>query len=291
MNAWPKQQVHEVADGIVAIVHGQGEVGVSNASFVVEGDRAMVIDTMTFPEMTMGLVKEIARRGAHADVVLNTHHHIDHVGGNTLFDGVPVIAHPQSVQTLQQLGLPTTLYDRLMPQFRGRFDTLELSIPDPTLSRVVPPCGGELHAFTSAHTAADVAVWFPRSRVLIAGDLCFIGVTPLAANGLISGWIAALNALIALQPEVVVPGHGSPGTVEDLVVLRDYFLAIERAGQAAVEHKLSLQSALALLDAGPVAEWIESGRNIINLERAMQEVSGEIYQGFLSPMPSSARPS
>ncbi len=289
MNTWPRQQVCEVADGIVTIVHGHGEVGVANASFIVEGKRVMVIDTMTFPEMAAGIVHEIARRGAHVDAVLNTHHHIDHVVGNTLFADVPIVAHPASVQALQQLGLPAARYDRLMPQFRGRFDTLALSMPASRLDQLVPPHGGMVRAFTAAHTSADLAVWFPTSRVLIAGDLCFIGVTALAVNGLISGWIAALDALIALQPAVVVPGHGPIGTGEDLRVLQDYFLAIQRIGRAAVAQNQSSQDALALLDTGPLAEWIEPERHLINLERAMQEVAGEIHQVNLSAMPPSTR--
>lgn len=289
MITWPRQQVYEVADGIVAIVQGQGEVGVSNASFIIEGNRTLVVDTMTFPEMATGMAREIVRRGAHVDAVLHTHHHIDHIGGDQLFTGVPIVAHHESIQALQRLGLPTALYDRLMPQFRGHFDTLQLSIPEPLLEQVTPPRGGELRVFTAAHTAADVTIWFPSSRVLIAGDLCFIGVTPLAVNGLVSGWMAALDALIALQPAVVVPGHGPLGTVADLIVLRDYFLAIHRTGREAVEQHLSAQEALALLDVGPVAEWIESERNLINLERAMQEAFGEIHPMALSSMPTSTR--
>jgi glyoxylase-like metal-dependent hydrolase (beta-lactamase superfamily II) len=278
-----------VEDGIVTIMHGHGETGVANASFVTKGKRAVVIDTMTFPEMATGMVREIARRGAHVDAVLNTHHHIDHVGGNTLFAEAPIVAHPASVQALQQLGFSAALYDRLMPQFRGRFDTLVLSPPTPRLDQLVLPRGGVLQAFPAAHTATDLAVWFPKSRVLIAGDLCFIGVTPLAVNGLISGWIAALAALIALQPAVVVPGHGPVGTGEDLRVLRDYFLTIQHIGRAAVAQNQSSQDALALLDTGPLTGWLEPERNLINLERAMQEACGEIHQMNLAAMPPSTR--
>ncbi len=289
MRTWPKQQRCEVADGIVTIVHGEGEVGVSNASFIVEEDRALVIDTMTFPEMARGMVEELARRDAHVSAVLNTHHHIDHIGGNSLFADAPVVADPRSVQALQRLGFPTSVYDRLMPQFKGHFDTLDLKMPEPMIAPIVPPRGGTLQVFGPAHTAADVAVWFPTSRVLITGDLCFIGVTPLAVNGLVSGWIAALETLIALQPEVVIPGHGSIGTGKDLITVRDYFLAVQRMGQRAVEHNLSSQEALSLLDSGPVAEWIESERHLLNLERAMQEATGEINQTSLSAMPPSTR--
>ncbi|MBA2286670.1 MAG: hypothetical protein H0W02_14430, partial [Ktedonobacteraceae bacterium] len=57
MNTWPGQQIQEIADGIVAIVHGHGEVGVSNASFIIEGQRTFVVDSMTFPEMATGMAQ------------------------------------------------------------------------------------------------------------------------------------------------------------------------------------------------------------------------------------------
>src|SRR5690242_11913840 len=224
--AWPRQEIREVADGVITVVQGRGEIGVSNATFILEGKNACVVDTMTFPEMAQGMAREITRRDAQVDMVLNTHHHIDHMGGNALFTQARLIAHPASIQAVQQLGLPATRYDHLMPQFRGRFDDLELAIPEP-LAETEPlalPRGGELRIFTPAHTAADLAVWLPESRVLLTGDICFTGVVPLSVNGLLSGWIAALDALIALQPAVVVPGHGSVGTLADLLTLRDYFL-------------------------------------------------------------------
>jgi hypothetical protein len=57
----------------------------------------------------------------------------------------------------------------------------------------------------------------------------------------------------------------------------------------AVTQKLSSQEALFLLDTRPFAEWIESERNLINLERAMQEASGEIHAAALATMPLSTR--
>ena len=285
---WPTQRICEVADGIVTVVHGQGEVGVSNASFIIEGKRAFVVDSMTFPEMAAGMLQEIVHRGAHVETVLNTHHHIDHMGGNTLFTGARLVAHPQSVQAMQQLGLPQERYDRLMPKFRGRFANLHLALPEPETDLLVPPLGGELRIFSSAHTIADACIWFDKQRVLLGGDLCFVGVTPLAASGLISGWLEALDTLIALEPAVVVPGHGSIGTLADLRVLRNYLAAVQQLGKQAVEEDISLHEALTHLDVGPFAAWTESERHIINVERAMQEARGEIGRNNLATMPSTA---
>ena len=74
----------------------------------------------------------------------------------------------------------------------------------------------------------------------------------LAAAGVVgfstSGWIEALDTLIALDPTVVVPGHGGVGTVNDLRILREYFTALQRLGNEAVRENLSLEDALAQLD-------------------------------------------
>ncbi len=289
MSVWPLQRIVEVADGIIAVLNGAGEMGVSNAACVIDQGKATVIDTMTFPEMAEGMIREITRRGAKVDLVLNSHHHIDHTGGNQAFAGARIVAHPASVKIIQQIGLPATLYDHLMPRFRGRFDTLKLVVPEPALDQFTPPRGAELHVFTPAHTAADVAIWFPESRVLLAGDLSFIGVTPLAVHGLLSGWIDALDTLLKLDPLVVVPGHGPPGGKQDLIVLRTYLDTLYHLGQRVAAEELSITDALANFDAGPVAEWIEADRTALNLERGVQEAQGEISRADLSAPPPSLR--
>jgi glyoxylase-like metal-dependent hydrolase (beta-lactamase superfamily II) len=286
---WPQQRIIEVADGIIVMLNGTGGMGVANASCVIESNKAFVVDTMTFPEMAAGMIHEITRRGAHTDIVLNTHPHIDHVGGNIAFAGARIVSHPASVRFLQQLGLPVKMYDTLMPHFRGRFDNLELVIPEPAIDQLRLPRGGELHVFTAAHTLADLAVWFPESCVLLAGDISFIGVTPLAVHGLLSGWIEAIDTLLALNPKVIVPGHGTIGGCHELKLQRDYLIALYHMGQHAVRENLSLEDALAAFDAGPVAEWIESDRTALNLERAIQEVRGEISRQDVSTPPPSLR--
>ena len=234
------------------------------------------------------MAHEIARHGAHVETVFNTHHHIDHIGGNKLFADARIFAHPESIRAHEQLGFPTKIYDYLMPQFSGLFDQLELVVPAPIPEHFTLPHGGELHVFKSAHTAADSTIWFPESRILLAGDISFINVVPLSINGLISGWFTALDGLIALNPAVVVPGHGPVGTREDLVTLRNYFSEIERIGRKAVAEQVSLEEALTQFDPGPLSEWIEGLRHEINLERVMQEARGEINPTNLSAIPPSA---
>jgi glyoxylase-like metal-dependent hydrolase (beta-lactamase superfamily II) len=287
MSTWPDQQVVELGEGVLAVVQGDGEAGVSNAGLVLEDGVALVVDTMMFPEMAQGLVDELAHRAATAEVVLNTHHHVDHIGGNTLFAGARIVAHPRTVDTVHASGHPVAIYDGFMTAFRGRFAELEVLSPEPVDDPLELPLGAELRSYVPAHTPGDTAVWLADERILFTGDLCFFGVTPLALQGLLSSWIGALDDLIALEPAVVVPGHGPVGGVAEMVLVRDHLAALLTHGRAAVTDGATLDDALASFDAGPVAEWIEAERAVVNLERAMQEARGEISQDELSVIPPS----
>jgi cyclase len=57
------------------------------------------------------------------------------------------------------------------------------------------------------HTAGDVIAFLPDSQALIAGDLV-VRPGPYTGSGFPSEWIAALNKIIAMNPKVIVPGHG-----------------------------------------------------------------------------------
>jgi cyclase len=285
--ALPRQEVVDLADGVAAVIHGDGEAGVSNAGLIVDGGEALVVDTMMFPEMGQVLVDELARRSVAARVVVNTHHHVDHIGGNTLFPEAKLLAHPRTVETVEAMGMPAAIYDGFMPAFRGRFDDLEIRAPEPTNGLAPLPLGAELRGYAPAHTPGDTAVWLPAERMLFTGDLCFFGVTPLAVQGLVSTWIAALDDLLALQPAVVVPGHGPVGGASDIALVRDHLAALLSHGRAAVETGASLDDALAEFDPGPVSDWIEGERTLVNLERAMPEARGEIGRDDVSAVPPS----
>lgn len=164
MNDWPRQRFVEVADGIVAALNGNGEMGVANAVFAIEENKALVIDTMTFPEMAQEMADQITRRGASVEMVLNTHHHIDHIGGNKCFASAPIVGHPFSIQALHNSTMPIAAFDKLMPRFSGRFANLDLVLPQPNLDQLTPPHKGVPLIFTAAHTVRDIAVWFPESR-------------------------------------------------------------------------------------------------------------------------------
>lgn len=281
----PVREEVEVADGVVAVVNGDGGAGLSNSVLLLGDGPATVIDTMLLPEMADAIVAALSRRGRRAELVVNTHIHTDHIGGNVLFDGVPIVAHPRTAEGMRRMigepGLPALLA-KVMPAFAER-----LADWDSVAARPVPPDGIEsalpegarVLAFTDAHSAADLAVWLPDRRVLATGDLCFSGVTPLAVHGRVGRWRTALDRLIALRPEVVLPGHGRPAGIGALQDLAGYFDRVLAAARLAHAEQLPAEAVWARFDPGPAAGWLEPGRTLVNIQVALSEADGKPFQG------------
>jgi glyoxylase-like metal-dependent hydrolase (beta-lactamase superfamily II) len=265
----------EVADDVIAIIQGQGELGVSNAVLLVEGADAVLVDSMLLPEMAAGAIGEANKRSARIRLVVNTHHHIDHIGGNGAFGEIPVVADSVSAAAARQMLLMDPPFGRLIPPYGSMIATAQVRPPDPFLptdSRL--PVYARALVFGPSHSAADMALWLPESGTLLAGDLCFNGVTPLAIFGDLQGWIQAIDVLLALRPTSVVPGHGPPGSAKELWLVREYLQTLQNVARAAAEAGADLEDAFRALGHRLNADWIESARHRDNLRAAMSAAVG-----------------
>lgn len=112
------------------------------------------------------------------------------------------------------------------------------------------------HHFGPAHTGGDAVVLFPDLGVLYAGGLVVRG-TPFidyAAGGSSRGWVAALDGLLALEFETVVPGAGPVMTRNEAQVFRDRFVTLRMRAMQLLYRGVPREDALALLHAADL-EW------------------------------------
>ncbi|OJU63820.1 MAG: hypothetical protein BGO04_15195 [Microbacterium sp. 70-38] len=117
-------------------------------------------------------------------------------------------------------------------------------------------------------------MWLPDERVLFTGDLVFNGGTPFAVSGSLGGWIAALEQMAALEPAVVVPGHGDVGGPELLAPVAAYLRFVREYAADAHARGLTPLEAARALDLGPFAGLQERERIVGNLHRAFAELDG-----------------
>lgn len=73
----------------------------------------------------------------------------------------------------------------------------------------------QLIYFADAHFPGDTVVWLPEAGILFSGDLIYVdrmlGVLPVSR---VESWGAAFEDALALQPRVIVPGHGQVTDVD-----------------------------------------------------------------------------
>ena len=96
----------------------------------------------------------------------------------------------------------------------GAYDFRGIELTPPTLtfdgSLELDVGGRAVHIIEvgPAHTEGDAIVHVPDARVVFAADVMFVGVTPIMWVGPASNWREALDRIILLDPEKVVPGTG-----------------------------------------------------------------------------------
>jgi len=276
-----KTGMREVGPRVFAYVQAIGETGISNAGLIVGADGATAVDALMVPSMTRRLVAAIKRTTRKKiGALVNTHHHLDHTGGNRFFRGATIVATEKCRAALAPGFPPVPLLQRFMPAFAREFPLLKLQLPTVTFEdRLVIHDGArEIHLWhpgQPVHTAGDATVFLPKERVLFAGDIAFHYVTPLAFQGHVGNWIRAADRVLEFEADVIVPGHGPIGTKKDVRLMRDYLALVRREAKTRFDAGLSAEAAAADIKLGAYASWREAERILPNVMRCYQEFRNE----------------
>jgi len=272
----PPAWVSEVADKVYAYIQPDGSWWINNTGFI-SGKRTVVsIDTCSTERRTrayLAMVEEIA--GHLPRTLVNTHHHGDHTNGNCLLPFATVIGHELCREEILRTGIMRTdgLFEPVdwgdlapAPPFVTFDSRLDVYVDDLKIELI--------HLTTAAHTTNDVVAWIPEQRVLFSGDLIFNGGTPFVLMGSVSGSLEALAAVVELEPEIIVPGHGAPGGIEMVNACGSYLRWLQQSAGEAFVVGLSPLEAARELDLGDFAALGDTERLAGNLHRAFAECRG-----------------
>jgi glyoxylase-like metal-dependent hydrolase (beta-lactamase superfamily II) len=181
------------------------------------------------------ILGEARRLGGERKLLMTTtHFHPEHAFGAQSFASATYVCNASQAREMAAKGGE---YIQMFSGFGAGLAELlaEVELVAPDVVYEGPRCeldlGGvvaQLIAIGPAHTQGDQVVFLPESRVLFAGDLVedrFLPIFPDEdANGLL--WLEALDRLDALEPRIVVGGHGSVGDAGLIAALRDYLVAV-----------------------------------------------------------------
>jgi cyclase len=92
----------------------------------------------------------------------------------------------------------------------------------------------------------------------------------------VSNWIAACERIIALDPQVIVPGHGPPSETSAVRELKAYFEYLYGEARRFHEQRMTPLQAARALSLDRWADWGESERLVVNLANIYAELDGDV---------------
>lgn len=297
-----RRGLHEIGDGLFAWLQPDGGWGWSNAGLIVEGgprDGAAALvdtlfDTALTAEMLAGMEAATGFGAASIGQVVNTHANGDHTHGNHLLEKAEIVASEASAREMEafspallaqlkaagaagQLGVAGTYFAEVFAPFD--FAGVKERAPTRTFcGHETLNVGGravELIEVGPAHTAGDVLVHVPGAKAVFTGDILFIEGTPIMWNGPVSNWIAACDRIIAMDVDVIVPGHGPLTDKAGVREVADYLAFIAREARARYDAGLSAEDAARDIGLGRYATWKDAERVAVNVDTLYREFSGD----------------
>lgn len=261
----PVAELHRVADGVYVVVGARAEPAPANRgeiatlAFVAGRGGMLAVDTGTSVRQAARL--EAAARASGLPPVtaaVNTAVNGERVFGNAHYAGRPLYAHPEAAKLMRERceicleRLRRELGETLMAGTR-------LVVPD------APVRGGdrlragdrelEVLDFGWSASPGAIALWDPLTRTLFAGGLAAFGRVPEVRDAKLDAWLAAIDALTALRPTLIVPGWGAPGSVDELRGMRDYLAALRARVEALLDAGVGLVDAPAEAELPAYRDW------------------------------------
>jgi glyoxylase-like metal-dependent hydrolase (beta-lactamase superfamily II) len=289
-------RLEDLGGGIYAYLQPDGSWGLSNAGLISDGEEALLVDTLYDLPLTQRMLDAMADATPAAreiDTLVNTHANGDHCFGNELvgdariisstataaeWDEVPPAVMSAMLKGADEMGPAGEFLKRAFGAYE--FDGLRPTPPNQTFDGQLDLQVGdrrvELIEVGPAHTRGDVIIHVPSSRTIFTGDILFIEGTPIMWAGPVANWIDACEKIVALEPEVVVPGHGPLTDVKGALAVRDYLVYVRDEARKRFDAGLSAREAALDIQLGDYSAWLDSERiavNVVTLYREFGDTS------------------
>jgi glyoxylase-like metal-dependent hydrolase (beta-lactamase superfamily II) len=212
----------------------RGNVGTFTArggtiGFLITPDAVVVVDSQfadTAPLFLEGLKPKTSRR---IDLLINSHHHGDHTGGNKVLQPsvTKIVAHA-NVPGLQKKAAAAAKSEANQAYADTTFEQDWKASVGKEVVRA--------RHYGPAHTGGDIVITFERANIAHMGDLMSFQRNPRAdrpAGASIQNWIPVLEKTVKdhSADTIYIFGHSKvgervTGSSKDLLELRDYFSAM-----------------------------------------------------------------
>ena len=232
------EKLTKTADGVYSYVDTkksspQNSFG-ANAGIIIGKDGIVVVDTLISSKEAKRFIRDIrAISKKPIKYVVNTHYHLDHTFGNSDFRrlGAVIISHMndnKNMRTSSEVALKNAKgYGLTEKDMKGT----KIAYPVLTFNnRIEIDLGNqkiELIYIGPSHTDGSILVYLPEKKILFAGDILFTNYHPFIADGNIEEWVKALDYIMTMDVEKIIPGHGPISSKQDIEDMKNYLIAFD----------------------------------------------------------------
>lgn len=236
--------------------------GVNNWLVLAGPDGVLLSDSA--PEIYAEAMKLQLKKLGTDDVkiIINTHWHHDHTGGNLLFGrGAIIIAH-QSVREDLAVKKHVALFDEYFEAYP------DYALPNLTFSTGVKIYFNdeeiEIRRFPRGHTGGDAVVYFKNANVIHVGDIIIMDQFPpidIENGGNVEQLIENLRIIISeiSLDTKIVSGHLQGATRQDMIGYYDMLLGTVEIVKEEMKRGAGLKE---MQEKGILRDWESYGKHI-----------------------------
>jgi len=308
-------EIPQFAEGLYDLSHRvyawmvpNGSWGESNAGLIVGSGASLLVDTLweiSYTRVMLDSMRSLTD-AAPLKYVVNTHADGDHFWGNELVKHAEIITSQPALEEMRRLD-PKSLV--LLGRVGKAFSKIKVLGTDKVghwLQNMVAPydfqsvtptpasrtfegklmlnVGGrevQLILVGPAHTQGDLMVFVPDAKTLFSGDILFIGSTPVMWAGPVENWLAALDQILEMDVETIIPGHGpitDKNGVRQVKAYWEYMAA--QVGQRYARRMSAVDAARDIAHGAefahqPFANWNSPERIVVSTHTIYRNLRGQ----------------
>jgi len=231
----PEHAAHQLSAHVYVIM------GFPNIGIVVGRRGTLIIDTGLGPRNGAVVARTAAELSPPGQklYLTTTHFHPEHASGQRGFPPGTIVIRPHVQETELQAEGPRflALFAR-SPPMHALLEGVGVDPANVLFDRDYVLDLGGVHArlsyFGAAHTRGDEVIFVPEDSVLISGDVVQNHLSPNIICETCSPrqWIAVLDQIAPLNPQHIVPDHGSLGGPELIPEERAFLVDLQTRAQA-----------------------------------------------------------
>ena len=188
----------------------------NNLSFIVTTDGVLVFNAGGSYLVAKAMheeIKKVTDQKVKYVVLENSQGHAI-LGSNYWKEqGAIIIAHVEADKEIRHRG--EDIYARTLSVQKEKIIGTKVVFPDLTFKEKMPISMGntqiELMHIGASHSPDDIQLWLPQQKILISGDTAFNErMLPIFSHTNAAAWIETWDKIEALEPALIIPGHGEP---------------------------------------------------------------------------------